>query len=75
MVLLAMTAGGVVAAEQQHVLPARFQGELNVQKEHCGTWLNDSQLRIYSDHIWFNDSAGPIRAVVTLSVSNLAVAV
>lgn len=72
LMVLIMTAGVTVAAEQQKVVPARFQGEWNAQLKYCGTWRNDSRLRISSDRIWFFESGGPIRAVVTQGDFDLA---
>lgn len=61
-----------VAAEQPLTVPTRFQGEWNAHLKHCGTWRNDSRLRISTDRIWFYESGGPIRALVTKGDDELA---
>ena len=62
-----------LATDRQDTVPARFQGEWNVDLEHCGTGLNDSRLRINADRIRFYESGGPIRAVVTQGEFDLAI--
>jgi hypothetical protein len=45
-------------------MPAGFQGEWNEKREHCGTGLNDSRLRITGTTIRYYESGGPVKAVV-----------
>jgi hypothetical protein len=70
--VLTLMAASATAAEQQRVIPARFQGEWNTNLENCGTDLNDSRLRISADHLQFHESGGTVRAVVTQGELDLA---
>lgn len=69
---LMLASGSATSAEQQEAVPPRFQGEWNVNLEHCGSGLNDSRLRISSDRIRFYESGGPVLAVVTQGEFDLA---
>ena len=72
LLVVALVAGSATAAEQQRAIPAQFIGEWNSNLKQCGTDLNDSRLRITSDHIHFHESGGPVRAVVTQGEFDLA---
>lgn len=56
----AHAAPAPVPRDVQFTMPAAFQGEWNENREHCGTGLNDSRLRITATTVLFYESGGPV---------------
>ncbi len=70
--LLMMLPLGAAASELQKSVPARFQGEWNVDLRACGTADNESALVITANRIKFWESSGHIKAVVTQGEFDMA---
>lgn len=68
--MAALTANAALAApapiprDVQFTMPPEFLGEWNENRQHCGTGLNDSRLRITATAVRFYESGGPVKAVV-----------
>jgi hypothetical protein len=60
----ALAAPAPVPRDVQFTMPPAFEGEWNENREHCGTGLNDSRLRITATTVRFYESGGPVKAVV-----------
>ena len=60
----ALAAPAPVPRDVQFAMPPEFQGEWNEDRQHCGTGLNDSRLRITATTVRFYESGGPVKAVV-----------
>ena len=60
------------ASKVEMSVPVRFRGEWNTVPRDCGTALNDSRLIIGANTIRHYDSSGPVRAIVTAGMRELA---
>ncbi len=70
--ILMLATGTATTAQQQQVVPDRFQGEWNFNLDFCGSSPpSEGRLVIGADRIQFYESAGPVRNVVTHGNSDL----
>lgn len=60
------------ASKVEMSVPVRFRGEWNTVPRDCGTALNDSRLIIGANTIRHYESSGPVRAIVTTGMRELA---
>lgn len=60
------------ASKVEASVPVRFRGEWNAVPRDCGTALNDSRLIVGANTIRHYESGGPVRAIVTAGMREVA---